>query len=354
MFYNCHTHIFTAKQVPKHFLPFGLIRWLSKSQNARSVARFLSGILGTSDDIFDRWAAFIAIGGGFKNQLEIFEFLRGFYPDDTRFIVLSMDMEYMAAGEVPIKFEQQLDELSEIEQKYGDLIFPFICVDPRRKNIKELVVTYIEKHHFSGIKLYPPLGYYPFDERLEPIYEYAQEKNIPIMTHCSRGGVYYRGKITDEMLVHPKTKQKLERKGNKDFTDNYSDPNNYKYVLEKYPKLKICLAHFGGEAEWKKHLATSWDPEKQKQSWFSIIVELIKKYDNVYTDISYTMQDVALIPLLKVILQEKPVREKVLYGTDFYMVELDRSEKEFSINLRAHLGEPDFQQIAVTNPQKFL
>lgn len=59
-------------------------------------------------------------------------------------------------------------------------------------------------------------------------------------------------------------------------------------------------------------------------------------------------------PLLKVILQDEKVRPKILYGSDFYMVELDIPERAFSINLRAYLDEKDYQQIAEINPEAFL
>lgn len=45
---------------------------------------------------------------------------------------------------------------------------------------------------FIGFKMYPPLGYKPFDERLkylDAFYSKCMEQNIPILTHCSPGGM---------------------------------------------------------------------------------------------------------------------------------------------------------------------
>ena len=117
--------------------------------------------------------------------------------------------------------------------------------------------------------------------------------------------------------------------------------------------MKICLAHFGGEGEWNKYLATSWDKSMEK-CWFSVILDLMKDHANVYADISGTIHDTGLHPLLKVILQDQAIRPKVLYGSDFYMMELSLPERAFSINLRAYLSEEDYKQIAETNPQVFL
>lgn len=351
--YNCHTHIFTNEIVPEHFLPFGLVRFLSQRRISRWLGRFLNKLNPKSDsDVFNRAVSFMNIGNK-KSQLEIFDFLRKFYPEGTKFVVLSMDMEYMAAGKVIQGFNQQLDELSQIKKSYPDQIFPFICADPRRSNITEIVKKYIEEHDFHGIKIYPPLGYYPFDERLYPIFEYAESNKIPIVSHCSPPVVYYRGEIKEEMLIHPRNQRRFEIASNQEFAKRLTDPENYIYLLKDFPNLKVCLAHFGGESEWKKYLLTPWD-ESMDQSWFSSISEIIKIHPNVYADISYTMHSPELYSLLKVVLQDQKLRSRILFGSDFYMVELDISERSFSINLRAYLGEDDYQQIADKNPQEFL
>jgi len=351
--YNCHTHVFTNKIVPHNFLPFGLVRFLSKRRMSRWLGRLLNRINPKStNDIFDRAASFMNIGNK-KTQLDIFNLLKKYYPEGTKFVLLSMDMEFMKAGKVTQDFIEQLNELCDIKKKYPDQIFPFICADPRRPNITDLVKKYIEKHDFQGIKLYPPLGYYPFDEGLYPIFRYAEANKIPIISHCSPPVVYYRGKIKKEKLIHPKTGKKLERKNKQEFANYFTEPENYKYLLEDFPSLKICLAHFGSGNEWKKYLRTPWD-KGMEECWFSVILDLIKDNSNVYADISYTMQDVNLHPLLKVILQDRKIRSRVLFGSDFYMLELTTPERSFSVNLRAYLGEKDYQQIAEINPQIFL
>jgi predicted TIM-barrel fold metal-dependent hydrolase len=71
---------------------------------------------------------------------------------------------------------------------------------------------------------------------------------------------------------------------------------------------------------------TSLDIEKwfigkdayKNYSWFSIICDLMRTYKNVYADISYTLNDITLLPLLKMILEvDENIRKKVLFGTDF-------------------------------------
>jgi predicted TIM-barrel fold metal-dependent hydrolase len=353
--YNCHAHTFTSCDVPDDFLPWKLAPLLRRFGLVRPLARFLRGAIPFLDnDLFDRYAAILDISHQ-PSQAVTFEILRGLSPEHSRFVVLAMDMEYMGAGRLPRPYRAQLDELSRVRSQYPDQVLPFVAADPRRPGVLELVREYIEQHHFHGIKLYPSLGYYPFDQCLWPVYQYAQDKQIPIISHCSPGGVYYRGPITDDLLVHPRTGRALRRAPHKAFAANFAHPDNYTYVLKDFPGLKICLAHFGGETEWRTYLVNPWDPQRARHpSWFRIILEMLTTYPGVYADIAYTLHDPGLFRLLKVVMLNGDARRKVLYGSDFYLVQLERSERSFGLGVRAALGEADFSQIAHTNAVAFL
>ena len=92
-----------------------------------------------------------------------------------------------------------------------------------------------------------------------------------------------------------------------------------------------------------------------KSNFLSVIIQdMIQEYPNFYTDISYTLNKRKFFPLLKEILEIKAVRNKVLFGSDYYMVEIESEEKRFGKELRAYIGEEYFQSIAVDNPKKFI
>src|SRR6202008_4310037 len=183
----------------------------------------------------------------------------------------------------------------------------------------------------TGLKMYPPLGYYPFDARLSGIFAYAEKNQIPITTHCARGGVFYKGEITEDMCTHPKTGEHIKEQKNKFFTDTFTDPSNYSYLLDQFPKLKINLAHFGGFDEWQKFLGNTFDDGLP--SWYEKVSDLVRKYMNVYTDISYTMFNADLFNLLKLTLADKTLKNKILFGSDFYMVEQETNERQFVTNI---------------------
>jgi predicted TIM-barrel fold metal-dependent hydrolase len=259
----------------------------------------------------------------------------------------------MGAGRIVQGYLEQLRQLSDIKKKFQDQVFPFIFIDPRRPNITDLVKEYIEEHSFHGIKMNPTYGYYPFDKRLHNIFKYVEDNKVPVISHCARSWAYYKGEITDDMLTHPETGRKLKRTWKKKFAENFTHPGNYEYLLRDFPNLKICLAHLGGVDEFKKHSVVSGS-KREKENWSSIIIDYIKRYPNVYTDVSYTMHDGHLFPTLKEILKDQKVLSRVLYGSDFYMVQQEISESDFHVNLKSSLGEKHYYQIAKDNPQRFL
>jgi len=352
---NCHTHIFTFSHVPKRFLPFGLVKFFAKNRRSEKLARLLNRLWPLSDqDVLDRFASFVSQGFE-KTQENILESLTRFYPAGTKFVVLPMDMEDMGAGKPATPYLEQMKKLLELKKnpQYNEILEPFVFANPCRTGITEHVKEYIEDHGFSGIKIYPPLGYYPFDSRLDGVYEFAQEKQVPVMTHCSHPVVFYKGKIKRDMLTHPLTGEKLKKKKNRKFADNWTHPDNYKEVLRKFPELKICFGHFGGSSEWINYYEHTTEAQF-KESWFYKIKGLIKEHPNVYADVSYSLSEIDLYPMLKLLMMESAVREKILFGSDFYMAKIEGKEFKFSIDLRTALGEVNFKKIAVENPLKFL
>lgn len=252
----------------------------------------------------------------YKHQRGVMAKLKGQYPPGTGFVVLPMDMKYMEAGNLKPKgdFYKQMKELAELKQDkdYKDILYPFVFIDPRR--IREqsaffryrfqdgrvsledcFIREYMEGHRFSGFKIYPALGYYPFEEELLPLWKYAADRGLPITTHCIRGTIYYRGRKKREWDEHPVFEEPtpggglapllLPQRRNEEFQLNFTHPMNYLCLLEEpllrklvgkardnrirelfgyngpdapldhnLSQLKICFGHFGGEDQWNRYL----------------------------------------------------------------------------------------------------
>jgi len=357
---NCHVHTFTQAHTPDRFLPWPvpllvripLVRRVL-SWVARLVDRERKGALGRYAQIIDTSYR--------KTQREVFEIVRGFYPEGTRLVLLPMDMTEMNAGSVAVGIDAQHAEIAALRSAYPDsIVIPFAAVDPRHGGVVEKTIALIEQHDFRGLKLYPPTGYHPYDQRLWPLYEYAQEHNLPVLTHCSRpASVQYRGKPTVEMRTDPVTGELLNI-GRFELLTRFTDPDAYLPLLQKYPQLRVCLAHFGGAGDWTRYLDNPWHSATDiaKKSWLAKILDMLRSdtYPNLWTDISYTLYaNDEHVYLLKVLLSDPRVSSRVLFGSDFYVVEnAELEERRRSVRLRAVLGEELFDTIARENPKRFL
>jgi predicted TIM-barrel fold metal-dependent hydrolase len=279
----------------------------------KQIFRFLSVLPGKETRAY--LARYWNIGrfAFYKYQRDIFERLYDQYPPGTQFIILPMDMEYMAAGKPSKPYRVQMDEIVKIKLAKPEIAHPFVFVDPRRISDPDhkdffdyevndegyvelkpcLIKTYIEEHGFSGFKIYPAIGYYPFDERLLPLWKYAVQNSLPILTHCIRGTIFYRGRKNSAWDFHPVFEQVMDTNKygplllpeikNQEFINNFTHPLNYLCLLDDdllaklvskaidprvkkifgydnktetivrgLSDLKICMGHFGGEDEWKK------------------------------------------------------------------------------------------------------
>jgi|WetSurMetagenome_2_1015567.scaffolds.fasta_scaffold35203_2 predicted TIM-barrel fold metal-dependent hydrolase len=196
---------------------------------------------------------------------------------------------------------------------------------------------------FIGFKVYPSLGYQPLDERLpfmhdtskdgDCFYARCEQEGIPILSHCSPGGMtthelpYYLD-YDEKKPVYFSDNQQLgessqssrddtavaidRKKFARDyFFGNYVHPRAWRKVLKKFPKLKLCLAHFGGEEF----------PHGIENDWVKEIADLTKEYPNVYTDVSCWDLGKSKEVFSKILADEQyaHLKDKILFGTDWYM-----------------------------------
>jgi len=343
--YNCHAHIFTNKNLPNRFirpyivpaLRFTPLRWIL-NYPFRWILNFLLWISPLDDHgYFDRLSAFIKTAH--QDEAENLKNLIDYYPEGSRFVILPMDFEYMRAGNIKEDIVQQHDKLAELARQHPEVVIPFAHIDPRRGDALKMLVDLFDEHGFKGVKIYPTLGYKPNHPTLmNEIYPYMMKKNIPLMAHCSKGSVNIRTWCKEDAY-------------------DCAHPRHYVSVMKKYPDLRICLAHFGGNREWKYHRDTPGD--QNPPSWLRCICELINsgQFDNLYVDVSHTIMNYRENhALLCVLLEANPkIAKKVLFGSDFYAGEkMKYTEKMISIDLRHALGEESFWKIAYDNPIAYL
>jgi len=99
-------------------------------------------------------------------------------------------------------------------------LVPFISIDPLMgaKQIRQEILDKVKNHGARGLKLNPgQCRFFPYDRRLWPAYEAAQEIDLPVMAQSY-------------ICTGP---------------TQYSEPKFYGDVLSQFPKLRLILTHSG-------------------------------------------------------------------------------------------------------------
>jgi uncharacterized protein len=387
---NCHSHVFNFEIVPDSFLGNYLSRTFAPLVAKILRIRILSGpmlfiLKNLTGGNFRKLIDFAMIGHK-KTIEEVFNDMRSGYQSiypEARFVVLTMNFDHMDSKGYRGLFNTQLKHVKDLKQKYPNELLPFLGIDPRMElhgqDIHQFLTEYfnpIQYSGFVGLKLYPSLGFYPFHPRLEPVYQFAIEHDLPIMTHCTPDGAYWADKTLPQHLQFPlsfnpvdantpippdirikcinlknEIQMNYSLKPN-DFCDYFLHPLNYWDVLLKYPKLKLCLAHTGGEETIK-----GTESRNIAKDWYEDIKMLLKddNFPNLFADVSFVLSDEKVVEQLLKDLQNGslPV-EKMLFGTDFFMTVRIKKEKDLVEDFRKKIGEKYWKVLAVENPKRYI
>jgi len=188
-------------------------------------------------------------------------------------------------------YSMKNDEVARIAARSDDKLVPFAGVDP---NSGKAALTELKRAvkvlGMRGLKVHGSANsVYLNDAKLMfPIYEFCQEVGVPILFHTGTTG------LGDCEIKYSKTELLDE-------------------VCQRFPDLKVVMAHFG------------WP-------WPEVAIAIALRNPNVFIDVSgwkprYVPQSV--IPYLNGILQDR-----FLFGTDYPMLR----QKEWLEDFKAHLG----------------
>jgi predicted TIM-barrel fold metal-dependent hydrolase len=157
---------------------------------------------------------------------------------------------------------------------HPDTLIGFLSVDPTQPGWEDEMHEGHEDLGLRGIKLLPMYaGFNPADERLEPLWQYAEKHRLPVLLHTGTTFV---------------SQAPLE----------YTLPRLIEPVALRHPDVKIILAHLGHPYEGE-------------------CVVTIRKHPNVYADISALHYRPFQFYHSLMLVQEYGVWDKVLFGTDY-------------------------------------
>jgi len=184
---------------------------------------------------------------------------------------------------------------------------------------------------FSGIKLYPPLGFNPWPignpeafEKVNLLYRKCLEHRLPITVHCSDGG--FKASKLSKVYTNP--------------------ANEWQSVLNhpEYSKLKINFAHLGNQSNGSS-------------AWQHSIIQSIHKNRNVFTDCSCVAIDDDDFKKIGRMMCDEKISQNMLFGTDFLINLIwSNSYNDYLYNFLKTEILPINQKIQMCsdNPENFL
>ncbi len=203
------------------------------------------------------------------------------------------------------------DDLAAIAAKSRDRLIPFAGVDPNagKEALRELKRA-VKVLGVRGLKVHSSANsVFLNDSRLMfPLYEYCQEAGVPVLLHTGTTG------LGDTGIKYSKTELVDE-------------------VCQRYPDLKVVMAHFG------------WP-------WPDVAIAIALRNPNVFIDVSgwkpkYIPQ--SIMPYFNGILQDR-----FLFGTDYPMLRQKDWMEDFKANLSPKLRPGVAEKVLYGNAKRLL
>ncbi|MFC2013679.1 amidohydrolase family protein [Chloroflexota bacterium] len=121
--------------------------------------------------------------------------------------------------EAPLSIEEINRYYCDLAKKYQGKLYTFAGVHPRRHNAVEILEKAVKEWGAKGLKLNPPLGFYPNDKICYPLYEKCVELGVPVTIHTGHG-VFLQVKYCNPLYMDEPAKD--------------------------FPELQFIMAHAGG------------------------------------------------------------------------------------------------------------
>ncbi|RIK87900.1 MAG: amidohydrolase [Planctomycetota bacterium] len=150
----------------------------------------------------------------------------------------------------------------------------FLSVDPTQPGWEDELREGHQRYGLRGVKLLPMYaGFYPQDERLDPLWEYASRHALPVLLHT---GTTFVSKAPIDCTL----------------------PRHLDVVARRFPEVRMILAHLGHPYEGET-------------------IAVIRKHPHLYADVSALVYRPWQLFHSLMLVQEYNVWDKLLLGTDY-------------------------------------
>jgi uncharacterized protein len=202
-------------------------------------------------------------------------------------VVFTVDAS-SASGHSP----NSVEEIAEGAARHNDVLIPFGSVDPWQGDIAvKRIHTLVGDYGVKGFKFHPSMqGFEPNDRQFYPIYEALGEAGVPALFHTGQTGIG------------------AGLPGGHGIKLRYSDPMLLDDVAADFPDLTVILAH-------------------PSVPWVDAQISIATHKANVYIDLSGWSPKYFPPQLVKA--ANSMLRDKVLFGSDFPVIQVDRWRKDF-------------------------
>jgi len=168
---------------------------------------------------------------------------------------------------------------------HPEKLIGFAAVDPMVDDVQAILTEAIDQFKLKGVKLGPIYqNIHPMDERMLPVYEFCQSRNLPILIH--QGTTFPR-------------RAPLK----------FSLPILLEDVAMQFPRLKMIIAHLG-------------------HPWISETIVLIRKQPNFFADISALHYRPWQFYNALITAREYGVMDKLLFGSDYPFTTAEATMKD--------------------------
>ncbi|WP_328396286.1 4-hydroxyphenyl-beta-ketoacyl-CoA hydrolase [Nocardia sp. NBC_00416] len=215
------------------------------------------------------------------------------------------------AGSATGHAANSVEEIAEGAARHNDVLIPFGSVDPwqGRAAVKR-VRNLVEQYGVRGFKFHPSLqGFAPDDRQFYPLYEAIAEAGVPALFHTGQTGIG------------------SGLPGGHGIKLRYSDPMLLDDVAADFPELTVIMAH-------------------PAVPWVDAQIAVATHKANVFIDLSGWSPKYFPPQLVKA--ANTMLRGKVLFGSDFPVIQVDRWMNDFrDLDIKPEVAPLIFKQNAL-------